>query len=88
MRFERERLRIFLRRRQLTDETGNIVVQCQGDNTAVYVPGTVDQTWVEFTDKTTGLDKLDISWDKVNTGTAGGTLCLLKNTGVALRLHQ
>lgn len=73
MRFERERLRIFLRRRQLTDETGNIVVQCQGDNTAVYVPGTVDQTWVEFTDKTTGLDKLDISWDKVNTGTSGQT---------------
>lgn len=69
----RERLRIFFRRRQLTDETGNIVVQCESDNTAIYVPGTVDQTWIEYTDQTTGMDKLSLDWDKVNTNTSGET---------------
>lgn len=67
----RDRLRIYLRRRQLTNETGNVVVQCTSDNQAEYVPGTVDQTWVEVTDQTTGIEKLDLSWDKVNTGTSG-----------------
>lgn len=69
----RERLRLFLRRRQLVNETGNVVIQCQSDNTAIYVPGTVSQTWQEFTAQTTGLDKLDLSWDKVNTNTSGET---------------
>lgn len=69
----RERLRIFLRRRQLYNETGAVVVQCLADNQAQYIPGTVDQTWLEFTDQTTGLDKLDLSWDQVNQGTSGQT---------------
>jgi hypothetical protein len=66
----RERLRIYLRRRQLVNETGNVVVQCNPDNTAQYVPGNVDTTWMEFTELTQGLDKLDLSWDNVNTGTS------------------
>lgn len=67
----RERLHIYLRRHQLVNETGNVVVQCADDNSASYVPGTVDGTWVEVTDYTTGLDKLDLSWDKINSGTSG-----------------
>jgi hypothetical protein len=67
----RDRLHIYLRRRQLTNEVGNVVVQCTSDNQAEYVPGTVDQTWLEVTDQTTGIEKLDLSWDKVNTGTSG-----------------
>lgn len=67
----RERLRLHLRRRQLTNEDGNVVVQCNPDNTAEYVPGTVDQTWIDFTTTTQGLDKLDLSWDKVNSNTSG-----------------
>lgn len=69
----RERLRIFFRRRQLQNEDGNVVVQCNPDNTAEYVPGTVDTTWVDMTQLVEGLEKLDLSWDKVNSGTSGET---------------
>lgn len=69
----RERLRIFFRRRQLQNEDGNVVVQCNPDNTAEYVPGTVDQTWIDFTTLVEGLEKLDLSWDSVNSGTSGQT---------------
>lgn len=69
----RERLRIHLRRRQLQNEDGNVVVQCNPDNTAEYVPGTVDTTWVEVTKYTSGLEKLNLSWDAVNGGTSGET---------------
>lgn len=67
----RERLRVFFRQRQLVNESGNVVVQCQGDNSAIYVPGNVDQTWNEFTGLVAGLDKLDLSWDSVNNGKSG-----------------
>lgn len=70
---QRERLRIQLRRRQLQNEDGDVVVQCNPDNTAEYVPGTVDTTWNDYTTLTEGLDKLDLSWDKVNSGTSGET---------------
>lgn len=66
----RERLTIELRRRQLVTDTGNVVVQCNPDGTAEYVPGTVDPTWVDVTDYTRGLDKLSLSWDQVNSGTS------------------
>jgi len=69
----RERLRIYLRRRQLTNESGNVVVQCNPDNTAEYVPGTVNTDWLEVTEQTTGLEKLNLSWDAVNSGTSGET---------------
>jgi hypothetical protein len=65
----RERLRLYLRRHQLVDDDlGNVVVQCNPDGTAEYVPGTVDGTWVEFTDLAIGLDKLSLAWDSINTG--------------------
>ncbi len=69
----RERLRIYFRKRQLVNETGNVVVQCNPDNTAEYVPGTIAQPWVEMTDFATGLEKLNLSWDNVNSGTSGET---------------
>ena len=82
MNADRERLKIFLRRRQLvgpldpddpTGPQGNVVVQCNADNSAEYVPGNVDTTWVEATRNTAGLDKLNLSWDYVNNGTSGET---------------
>lgn len=73
MNSQRERLRIYLRHRQLQNETGNVVVQCTNDNTAEYVPGNVDTTWMEVTETTRGLDKLNLSWDNVNSGTSGET---------------
>jgi hypothetical protein len=66
----RERLRIQFRRRQLQNETGNVIVQCNPDGSAQYVPGSVDQTWIDMTDFVRGLDKFDLSWDKVNSGSA------------------
>ena len=73
MEFQREQLRIYFRRRQIVDETGNVVIQCNIDNSAEYVPGTVDQTWIEMTRYTDSLDKLTLDWDKVNSGTSGET---------------
>lgn len=67
----RERIRIFFRRHQITDPTGNVVVVCSGENVASYEPGTVDQTWIEMTDFTRGIDKLNISWDFVNSNSSG-----------------
>lgn len=69
----RDRLQIFFRRRQLENEDGPVVVQCNADNFAEYVPGVVDQTWINVTDQTTGLDKLSLAWDKVNSGTSSAS---------------
>lgn len=73
MEFQREQLRIYFRRRQIIDETGNVIVQCNPDGSAEYVPGTVDQTWIEMTGFTGGMDKLSLDWDNVNSGTSGET---------------
>lgn len=73
MEVTRERLQIYFRRRQLVDEGNPIVVQCTGNNTAEYVPGIVDQTWVNMTGFTRGLDKLGLSWDAVNSGNSGNS---------------
>lgn len=69
----RERLRIYFRRHQLVNDVGPVVVQCTGNNTAEYVAGTVDQTWVEMTAYTRGLDKLALSWDAINSGESNTT---------------
>jgi hypothetical protein len=63
----RERLQIFFRRRQLFNDSGPVVVQCTGFNSAEYVPGTVDQTWVNMTDFVKGVEKLQLSWDYINS---------------------
>lgn len=67
----REELTIELRRHQLVNEDGNVVVQCNPDGTAEYVPGTVDDSWLDVTTLTEGLEKLDLSWDAVNSGASG-----------------
>jgi hypothetical protein len=70
---QREQLRIYFRRRQIVDETGNVVIQCNSDGSAEYVPGTVDPTWVEMTEFVDGLDKVSLDWDNVNSGSSGET---------------
>lgn len=69
----RERIRIFFRKHQIVDaDLGNVLVSCDSEGRASYVPGTItDNDWVEFTDFTRGLDKLSLSWDAVNSGSSG-----------------
>lgn len=38
-----------------------------------YVPGTVDNTWVDFTNFIEGAESLSLTWDKVNSGNSGST---------------
>jgi hypothetical protein len=69
----REQLQIQFRRHQIVNDTGNVVIQCNPDDQAEYVPGTVDPTWVDVSDYTRGLDKLNLSWDRVNNGKSADT---------------
>lgn len=69
----RERLRLYLRQHQFVNDVGNVVVQCNPDGTAEYVPGTVDPTWYDFTEHVRGLDQLGLSWDEVNAGNEGAS---------------
>ena len=63
------RLTIELRHHQLTSNVdgSNVLVSCTG-GIASYVPGSVDPTWVNFTNFCDGLDKLQLSWDAQNQG--------------------
>lgn len=60
------RLRIYFRHKQLykdQDVLQPIIVQCNVDGTAEYVPGLVDQhDWTEMTKDTEGLEDFDLSW--------------------------
>lgn len=61
-------LRIYFRQHQLqdvNDGNANVIVDCS-TGTAQYVHGTADQTWVEMTQFTEGLDKFESSWDYIN----------------------
>lgn len=70
----RELLRLEMRRHQLVNDVGNVIVQCDGDGFAEYVPGTVTDTeWHDFTNETIGLEKFSLSWDAVNSGSSGDT---------------
>ena len=63
------RFRIYLRHRQNTFEGENVVVQCNPTTGAAeYVPGTVDNTWYDFTSYIEDAEKLSLTWDKVNSG--------------------
>lgn len=63
------RFKIYLRRRQNQVEGVNVVVQCNVDtNIAEYVPGTVDNTWYDYTNYIEDVEKLSLTWDKVNQG--------------------
>lgn len=60
------RLKIYFRHKQLykdQDPLQPIIIQCNVDGSAEYVPGTVPQTdWVEMTQDTEGLEDFDLSW--------------------------
>lgn len=63
------RFQIFLRRRQNQFEGTDVVVQCNPDTGyAEYIPGVVDNQWIDFTDYIEGAEKLAFAWDKVNSG--------------------
>jgi hypothetical protein len=74
------RFLILLRRRQNTYEGVNMVVQCSPDTGyAEYTPGIVDNTtpfngitpsdsWYDFTNFIENVEKLALTWDKVNEG--------------------
>jgi len=74
------RFQILLRRRQNTFEGNNVSVQCSPlTGFAEYVPGTVDNSttfaditpvdgWYDFTKYIENVEKLALTWDKVNAG--------------------
>lgn len=76
------RFLILLRRRQNQYEGADVVVRCNPvTGYAEYVPGTVDNVtpfegiipedgWYDFTDYIENVEKLALSWDKVNSGNA------------------
>jgi hypothetical protein len=76
---------ILLRRRQNQFEGADVIVQCNPVNGyAEYVPGTVDNDtpfdtvvpedgWYDFTDYIEDVEKLSLSWDKVNSGSSSST---------------
>lgn len=69
----RERIQIFFRKKQLQNDGADVIVDCTG-GVAQYVPGTIaDHEWVNMTDFTTGLEKLDLSWDAVNSSNSGSS---------------
>jgi hypothetical protein len=79
------RFQILLRRRQNQFEGTNMNVQCNPDTGyAEYVPGNVDNTtpfqniepedgWYDLTDCIEGIEKLSLSWDKVNSGNSANS---------------
>lgn len=71
------RFKIYLRRRQnvyTNPETGltyNVIVQCNPlTGYSEYVPGNVDNAWYDFTDSIENVEKLSLTWDKVNSGSS------------------
>lgn len=64
-----QQLTIQLRRRQLVDIYG-VPVVFRGPNplSLAQAPGTVDATWVDYTEFTTGLDKIAFTWSVQQTG--------------------
>ncbi len=64
-----DRFQIFLRKRQNTFEGANVTVQCNpATGYAEYVPGDVDNEWIDFTSEIEGTEKLSLTWDSVNSG--------------------
>ncbi len=74
------RFQIYLRKRQNvysnpdTGVTYNVVVQCNpSTGFAEYVPGNVDNNWYDYTDYIEGIEKLAVTWDRVNSGDSSNT---------------
>lgn len=67
------RLAIYFRHMQLQFEGNDVVVKCNPDGSAEYVPGSVgDRQWHEMTYYTDGLDKLSLQWNASSAGNADG----------------
>lgn len=65
------RFQIFLRKRQNQFEGVDVTVQCNpSTGYSEYVPGTVDNTWYDYTNFIEGSEKISMQWDKANSGTA------------------
>lgn len=74
------RFQIFLRKRQnvysnqdstspLFGTTYNVIVQCDPlTGWSQYVPGNVDNTWYDFTEYIQDVEKISLTWDKINQG--------------------
>lgn len=63
------RFQIYLRRRQNEFEGNPVIVQCNPiTGYSEYVPGTVDNTWYDYTNEIEDVEKLSLTWDKVNSG--------------------
>lgn len=67
----KNRLNISFRQKQLyldNDPLQPVIVQCNLDGTAEYVPGTVPQpNWVDMTQHTEGLDQFKLSWSATSS---------------------
>lgn len=67
----RERIQIFFRKKQLQNDGADVLVSCSAEGIAEYVPGTISPNdWVNMTEFTTGLEKLSLSWDAINSASS------------------
>lgn len=63
------RFKTYLRKRQNKVDGVDMIIQCNAlTNIAEYVPGTVDNTWYDFTNYIEDVEKLSLTWDRVNQG--------------------
>jgi len=63
------RFKIYLRRRQNTFEGVDVIVQCNPiTGYAEYVPGTIDNSWYDYTNYIEDVEKISLTWDSVNNG--------------------
>jgi len=72
----KNRLTIAFRQKQLLldqDPLQPVVLQCNGDGSVEYIPGTVPRpNWVDMTEFTEGLDKVKLSWSAVTEDAESG----------------
>lgn len=65
-----ERIKIYFRKHQLQYEGVDVVVNCAVNGSAEYINGTIpNNVWVDVTEFTQGLDKLNLSWSASKTTT-------------------
>lgn len=67
------RIKIEMRKRQIIYQGDNVVVQCNPDGSASYVPGVIpDNEFVDYTGVTKGLEKFGLEWSETTSGNADG----------------
>lgn len=68
------RFKIYLRKRQNVFEGVDVIVSCNPvTGFAEYIPGVVDNTFYDYTNFIEGVEKLSLTWDKTNSGSASNT---------------